>query len=103
MKAIVESAGFQFSVEEKEKILVPRRDEEVGSEVILGKILLLVDGEKTLVGKPYVEGARVEAEILSHGKSPKIIVYKFRPKKNYRRKRGHRQPFTEILIKKITH
>ena len=76
-------------------------DQEVGSEVILDRVLLLVDGEKTFVGKPYVEGARVEAEILSHGKSPKILVYKYKPKKNYRRKQGHRQPYTEIIIKNV--
>jgi large subunit ribosomal protein L21 len=101
MKAIVESAGFQYPVQEKEKILVPRMEEEVGSEVVIDKVLLLIDGKKTLVGKPYVEGARVEAEVLSHGKSPKILVYKYKPKKNYRKKRGHRQHYTEILIKAI--
>ena len=101
MKAIIETDGFQFPVEEKEKILVPKIEEEVGKEIVLDKVLLLIDGEKTHVGRPYVEGGLVEAEVLSHGKSPKILVYKYRPKKNYRRKRGHRQPYTEILIKAI--
>jgi large subunit ribosomal protein L21 len=101
MKAIVESGGFQYPVQEKEKVLVPKMEEEVGSEFVIEKVLLLIDGKKTLVGNPYVDGARVEAEILSHGKSPKVLVYKYKPKKNYRRKRGHRQLYTEILIKKI--
>ncbi len=101
MKAIVETGGFQYPVVEKERILVPRMDREVGSEVILEQVLLLIDGEKTLVGKPYVKGAKVEAEVLSHGRSPKILVYKYKAKKNYRRKRGHRQLYTEIVIKAI--
>ena len=101
MKAIIETGGFQYPIEEKEKIFIPKREEEVGSKVILENVLLLKDGKQTLVGKPYIDGAKVEAEILSHGKSPKIVIYKYKPKKNYRRKRGHRQHYTEILINKI--
>jgi large subunit ribosomal protein L21 len=74
---------------------------EPGSQVELPVLLLLLGGEKTVVGAPVVEGAKVVAEVLGHGKGEKITISRFKAKVQYRRKKGHRQPYTELLIKEI--
>ncbi len=101
MRAIVESGGFQYKVTEETTIYVPKMEAQVGQVLRLSNVLMLYDMSEVLVGSPYVEGASVEGKVVSHGKRPKIIVYKYKSKKNYRRKRGHRQQFTELLITKI--
>lgn len=70
--------------------------------MVFDRVLLVADGEEVKVGTPYVEGAKVEAEILGGGRADKVVVFKFKPKKRYRKKGGHRQPFTEVSIKKIS-
>ena len=99
MFAIVKTGGKQYRVEPGLKLRVEKLDLEPGSQVELP--VLLLGGEKTVVGAPVVEGAKVVAEVLGHGKGKKITVSKFKAKVQYRRKRGHRQPYTEILIKEI--
>jgi large subunit ribosomal protein L21 len=99
MFAIVKTSGKQYRVEPGLRLRVEKLDLEPGSQVELP--VLLLGGEKTLVGAPVVEGAKVVAEVLGHGKGKKITISKFKAKVQYRRKRGHRQPYTEILIKEI--
>ncbi len=101
MYAIVETGGMQFKVFTDHIIRVPKLEMDEGKKIDLEKVLLLQDGEKILIGSPEVKGAKVIAEVLSHGKAEKIIVFKMKKRKNYRRKTGHRQAYTELLIKKL--
>ena len=102
MRAIVETGGMQFPVEENEVVRVPKMDVEVGQAVDFDKVLLVSDKDKFAVGKPYVDGARVSAEVLFHGKADRIAVFKFKKRTKYRKSAGHRQQFTEVKIKSIT-
>lgn len=95
--AVVKTGGKQYRVQQGDRLKVEKLPGEVGASVTLDEVLML-GGEKVIVGKPRVEGAKVTAEIVAQGRAKKIIVFKFRRRKNYRRKRGHRQPFTELLI-----
>lgn len=97
MKAVIETGGKQYYVEEGTVLYVEKLDAEAGSSITLDQVLM-VNG---VVGHPYVNGASVTAEVVKHGKNKKIIVYKYNQKKNYRRKQGHRQPYTKIEVKKI--
>lgn len=99
MFAIVKTGGKQYRVEPGLRLRVEKLEAEPGSLVELP--VLLLGGEKTAVGAPVVEGAKVVAEVLGHGKGPKITISRFKAKVQYRRKKGHRQPYTEILIKEI--
>jgi large subunit ribosomal protein L21 len=99
MYAVVESGGFQFNVREGEKIRIPRLVAKPKDEITFDRVLLL-GGEKPLIGAPYVKDAKVEAEVLSLGKAEKVTVFKFK-KVKYRRKKGHRQGYTEVRINKI--
>ena len=101
MYAIVESGGMQFKVEKDSRVLIPKLDAEPGSEIRLDKVLALSDGNNFHVGSPYVKEAQVKAKLLVHGKHEKLVVYKFKRRKNYRRKRGHRQDYSELLITDI--
>jgi large subunit ribosomal protein L21 len=101
MYAVVEIAGKQFKVANSDRIRVPKLDAEIGKKVEFDKVLLLADNGTVKVGNPTVEGAKVEAMVLSHGKDEKVIVFKKKRRKGYRVKRGHRQPFTEIEVSKI--
>ncbi|WP_243093633.1 50S ribosomal protein L21 [Thermus thalpophilus] len=99
MFAIVKTGGKQYRVEPGLKLKVEKLAAEPGSHVELP--VLLLGGEGVRVGTPFVEGAKVVAEVLAHGRGKKITISKFKAKVQYRRKRGHRQPYTEILIKEI--
>jgi large subunit ribosomal protein L21 len=101
MFSIVEQAGFQYKVAEGDVLEVPLIDANEGDEIVLDKVLLLNDGEKTEVGTPLVEKAAVKAEILEHGKGKKVLVIKRKRRKDYKRKNGHRQDFTRIKITSI--
>ena len=98
MFAVVEIAGKQFKVVKSDKVKVPRLEAEVGKTVTFQKVLLVSDNGTVKVGNPAVEGAKVEAKVLSHGKDEKVIVFKKKRRKGYRVKRGHRQDFTQIEI-----
>ena len=98
MKAIVESGGMQFPVEEKSVIRIPQIDAEVGQQFDFDKVLLVSGDDKIDVGKPYVVGAKVTAEVLAHGKDDKVVVFKFKKRTKYRKTTGHRQGFTEVKV-----
>lgn len=102
MYAIVEIRGKQYKVQEGDIVFVDRMDEiEEGKEVTFDKVLFLSDGKKITIGEDTVKGAKVKATVIGHGKSKKILVFKYKAKKNERKMRGHRQPYTKIQIEKI--
>jgi len=101
MYAIVETGGKQYRVQRGQIIDVERLPVEVGQQVELDKVLLVADDGEVTVGQPTVEGAKVRATVLRHDKARKIIVFKYKPKKRYRRKTGHRQHFTRLRIDEI--
>lgn len=101
MYTIIETGGKQYRVEEGLRLRVEKLSAQKGEEVVFDRVLLYSDGAETRVGQPYVEGCRVKGRVTAQGRARKIIVFKYKPKKNYRRKRGHRQPFTEVLIEQI--
>lgn len=99
--AIVEASGQQFWLQPDRYLDLDRIDADVDSTVTLESVLLVKDGKGTTLGAPYVKGATVELQVLAHRRGPKIIVYKMRPKKKTRRKNGHRQELTRVLVKSI--
>ena len=101
MYAIVETGGKQYQVEEGRYVDVELLEGEKDSKVVFDKVVMLVNGKKSKVGQPYVKNASAEGVILGHDKAKKVIVYKQRPKKGYRVKRGHRQEYTRVMINKI--
>jgi len=101
MYAIIETGGKQYRVAPGDEIFVEKLNVDEGEEVVLDKVLLVNQEGKTTVGRPYVEGAAVVAKAVKQGKQRKIIVFKYKPKKNYRRKQGHRQPYTKLVIEAI--
>ena len=101
MYAIVEIAGQQFKVEKDQKVFVHRLQTEEGKKVSFDNVLLLSDGDKVTVGAPAIDGAQVSAKVLKHLKGDKVIVFKKKRRKGYRKKNGHRQSLTEILIEAI--
>lgn len=100
MYAIIETGGKQLKVEEGKSIVVEKLAAEAGDTVTFDKVLF-VGGETVKVGAPTVDGATVTAKVVEQGRDKKIIVFKFKKRKNYRRKQGHRQPFTKVIIEKI--
>ena len=99
--AIVENGGKQYRAVEGSTIEVDRMDAEVGQQVNLGSVLLLVDGDQISVGTPLVGGAHISATVVEHVKGPKIVVFRYRPKKRYRVKTGHRQQYTRLQVNSI--
>lgn len=98
MYAIIESCGKQYKVTEGDVVFFEKLDAEEGKKITFDNVLMLSDDKKIQVGSPYVKDVKVEGKVVSHGKAKKIIVYKMKPKKNYRKKQGHRQPFTKVEI-----
>lgn len=101
MYAVFQTGGKQFRAEPGNRLRVPSLDAEPGDAISFGEVLLASDGDKVTIGTPMVEGAEVKAEVLRHGKADKIIVFKRKRRKGYRRKQGHRQKYTEVRIDKI--
>ena len=101
MFAIVETGGKQYQVEEGRYLDVELLEGEENAKVVFDKVVMIVNGKKSKVGQPYVAGASAEGTIVKHDKAKKVIVYKQRPKKGYRKKQGHRQGFTRVMISKI--
>ena len=102
MYAIIESCGKQYKVAEGDVVFFEKLDAEEGKKVKFDNVILVSDGKKVQVGNPYVKGITVEGKVVAHGKAKKIIVYKMKPKANYRRKYGHRQPYTKVEITSIS-
>ena len=101
MYAIIESCGRQYKVAEGEVIFFEKLDVEEKKKVTFDNVVLISDDGKVQVGAPYVKGVKVEGKVVSHGKGKKVLVYKYKAKKNYRRTQGHRQPYTKVEITKI--
>ena len=101
MHAIVEFQGRQYRIEAGDHLEVPLLDAEPGSPVVLDRVLLISDGEEVKIGHPVIDGARVEAKVVRHGRGPKIIVGKYKKRKGYRRRKGYRDDFTEVEIASI--
>ena len=99
--AIIVTGGKQYRVSEGDVIFVEKLDAEAGSAIKFDKILAVVDGDNAVFGTPYIDGATVSANVVKTGKAKKIRVYKMKPKKDYRRLQGHRQPYTKVQIESI--
>ncbi len=100
MYAVIETGGKQYKVSEGDVVFVEKLEAEEGTEVVFDKVLV-VGGDDVKIGAPYVDGATVTATAQKQGKAKKIIVYKYKPKKGYHKKQGHRQPYTKVEIKAI--
>ena len=96
MYAIIKTGGKQYRVSEGDVLNIEKLDVEAGSEVVFDEVLTDVK-----IGKPVVDGAKVTAKVVEHGKAEKIFVFKYKAKSNYRKRQGHRQPFTKVEISKI--
>ena len=102
MQAVIVTGGKQYSVKEGDVIYVEKLNAEADATVTFDQVLAVVDGENSKFGAPVVAGASVEAKVLKNGKSKKIAVFKYRPKKDSKSIRGHRQPYTKVQIEKIS-
>ena len=101
MTAIFVTGGKQYKVSEGDVLFIEKLTAEAEETVVFDEVLAVV-GDEVKIGKPVVEGAKVTAKVLKNGKAKKVIVYKMHPKKGYRRKQGHRQPYTKIQIESIS-
>ena len=101
MYAIIEACGKQYKVAEGDVVFFEKLDTDVGKKVTFDKVVLVSDDKKVQVGNPYVKGIKVEGKVISHDKAKKILVFKYKAKKNYRRTQGHRQPYTKVEITNI--
>ena len=101
MYAVIEACGKQYKVTKEDVVFFEKLEVEEGKKVTFDKVVLLSDDGKVEVGAPYVKGIKVEGKVVAHGKGKKIIVFKYKAKKNYRRKQGHRQPYTKVEITAI--
>jgi len=101
MLAVIKTGGKQYIVKKGDKIKIEKIKEPQGQEIVFDQVLLVEKANKVKIGTPFVEGAKVTGKVLEHGKGEKIIVFKYKPKKRYRKKQGHRQPYTLVEITKI--
>ena len=101
MYAVIKTGGKQYRVQQGDVIFVEKIDVQADEQVTFEEVLLVNDGEATKIGTPVVEGAKVEAKVLAQVKAKKIVVYKYKAKKNERKKQGHRQPYTKVEITAI--
>ncbi len=97
MYAIIRTGGKQYNVSVGDEIVVEKLDAEVG-DVVSFDVLMLVDDNGVKIGTPVVKGASANAKVIEHGKGKKVVVFKYKPKKNYRKKQGHRQPYTKVKV-----
>ena len=101
MYAIVKTGGKQYKVAEGDTIFVEKLEVGEGEAVVFDQVLTVVSDGSVKVGRPMVDGAKVTAKVVAHGKGKKILVFKYKAKSNYRKRQGHRQPFTKVVIEKI--
>lgn len=102
MQAIIVTGGKQYVVNEGDTLFIEKLPVEAGDAVTFDQVLTIVDGENTKFGTPVVEGAKVEATVVKNGKGKKVRVYKYKAKKGYHKRQGHRQPYTKVEIGKIS-
>ena len=102
MQAIIVTGGKQYNVSEGDTLFIEKLDVNAGDAVVFDQVLAIVDGENTKFGTPVVEGAKVDATVVKNGKGKKIRIFKYTPKKGYRKRQGHRQPYTKVEIGKIS-
>ena len=98
MHAIIETGGKQYKVAEGDTLFIEKLPQEAGETVTFDKVLAILDGDNTTIGTPVVAGAKVDASIVKNGKGKKIRIFKYNPKKGYRKRQGHRQPYTKVQI-----
>lgn len=101
MYAIVKTGGKQYKVAEGDIIFVEKLEAGEGEVVVFDQVLTVVNGADVKIGRPMVDGAKVTGKVAAHGKGKKILVFKYKAKSNYRKRQGHRQPFTKVVIEKI--
>ncbi|MBQ5740048.1 MAG: 50S ribosomal protein L21 [Oscillospiraceae bacterium] len=101
MKAIIVTGGKQYCVSEGDTLFIEKLEVEAGEAIVFDQVLAIVDGAETKVGAPVVENATVDAKVVKNGKGKKIRIFKYTPKKGYRKRQGHRQPYTKVEIAKI--
>ena len=102
MIAVIRTGGKQYIVSPNQKIKIEKINKKEGQEVNFDEVLLLQKGKKVEIGNPLVKGAKAVGKIIGHGRGKKIIIFKYKAKTRYKKKAGHRQPFTEVEITKIT-
>ena len=102
MHAIIETGGKQYKVAEGDTLFIEKLPQEADETVTFDKVLAILDGDNTTIGTPVVAGAKVDASIVKNGKGKKIRIFKYNPKKGYRKRQGHRQPYTKVTIGKIS-
>ena len=102
MNAIIVTGGKQYKVSEGDVVFIEKLDQNAGDTVKFDQVLAIIDGENATFGTPVVEGASVEASVVKNGKGKKIRIFKYKPKKGYRKRQGHRQPYTKVTINKIS-
>ena len=101
MNAIIVTGGKQYKVAEGDTLYIEKLNAEAGDTITFDQVLAVLNGETATFGAPVVEGASVTANVVKNGKGKKVLVFKYKPKKNYRRRQGHRQPYTKVEITKI--
>ena len=102
MHALIETGGKQYKVAEGDTLFIEKLPQEAGETVTFDKVLAVIDGDKATIGTPVVSGAKVDASIVKNGKGKKIMIFKYNPKKGYRKRQGHRQPYTKVTVGKIS-
>jgi large subunit ribosomal protein L21 len=101
MYAIIESGGKQYTIKQGDKVRVEKLPGNAGDEIIIGTVLAINDGERMVTGSPYVLGASVKGKVLAQEKADKVTVFKYKRRKDTKKKKGHRQPYTEFLVETI--
>jgi large subunit ribosomal protein L21 len=102
MHAIIVTGGKQYKVAEGDTLFIEKLDAEADQTVTFDKVLAVIDGDNATIGTPVVEGAKVDAKVLKNGKGRKVMIFKYNSKKGYRKRQGHRQPYTKVEISKIS-
>ena len=101
MQAIIVTGGKQYKVSEGDVLFIEKLEAEAGQSVVFDQVLAVLDGDKATFGAPTVEGASVDATVVKNGKGKKIRIFKYTPKKGYRKRQGHRQPYTKVQIEAV--
>ncbi len=102
MYAVIKTGGKQYRVSSGEKVKIEQLTADVGSQITIDQVLMVADGDKISIGKPLVEGAKVQATVVNHGRGDKVRIFKLRRRKHYKKQQGHRQNYTEIQVDQIS-